>query len=78
VGGDALVVFGDGHVEIEEAKALGALAVAVATDEEAFGSGRIDAAKRTRLSGVGADLVVADYARLPELLRRLGVARGNP
>lgn len=78
VGGDALVVFGDGHVEIEEAKALGALAVAVATDEEVFGSGRIDAAKRQRLSGVGADLVVADYARLPELLRSLGIARGNP
>jgi phosphoglycolate phosphatase len=71
--GDALVVFGDGHVEIEEAKAMGATAVAVATDEEVFGSGRIDEAKRQRLWGVGADMVVPDYARLDEILGGLGL-----
>lgn len=73
----ALVVFGDGHVEIEEAKNLGALAVAVATDEETFGSGRIDDAKRQRLHGVGADLVIADYTPLPALLTHLGLPLQN-
>lgn len=71
--GEAMVVFGDGHVEIEEAKAIGGMAVAVATDEERFGSGRIDPAKRTRLTGVGADVVIPDYADLPALLPVLGL-----
>ncbi len=72
--GESLVVFGDGHVEIEQGKLLGATAVAVATDEESFGSGRIDAAKRQRLNGVGADMVIPDYASSPEILGRLGLA----
>jgi phosphoglycolate phosphatase-like HAD superfamily hydrolase len=72
LGGDALVVFGDGHVEVEQAKDLGGVAVAVATDEERFGSGRIDDAKRQRLSGVGADVVIPDYSDLTGLLRLLG------
>lgn len=71
--GPALVALGDGHVEIEQAKALGGTAVAVATDEEHFGSGRIDPAKRTRLGGVGADVVIPDYSDLPGLLRALGL-----
>ena len=70
--GTALVALGDGHVEIEQAKALGGTAVAVATDEERFGSGRIDAAKRTRLAGVGADLVIPDYTDRAGLLAALG------
>ena len=72
--GESLVVFGDGHVEIEEGKRIGATAVAVATDEECFGSGRIDDAKRQRLHGVGADMVIPDYARNPEILFHLGLA----
>ena len=71
--GSALVALGDGHVEIEQAKALGGTAIAVATDEEHFGSGRIDPAKRTRLGGVGADVVIPDYSDLPGLLRALGL-----
>lgn len=71
--GHALVALGDGHVEIEQAKALGGTAVAVATDEDHFGSGRIDPAKRTRLGGVGADVVIPDYSDLPGLLRALGL-----
>ena len=71
--GCALVVFGDGHVEIEEAKALGGTAVAVATDEASFGSGRIDEAKRTRLAGVGADMVIPDYGATGELMGLLGL-----
>jgi phosphoglycolate phosphatase-like HAD superfamily hydrolase len=72
--GSALVALGDGHVEIEQAKALGGTAVAVATDEAHFGSGRIDPAKRTRLGGVGADIIIPDYSDLPELLGALGLA----
>lgn len=71
--GAALVALGDGHVEIEQAKALGGFAVAVATDEEHFGSGRIDPAKRSRLTGVGADIVIPDYADTTGLLAALGL-----
>jgi len=71
--GNALLAFGDGHVEIEQSKALGGTAVAVATDEENFGSGRIDAAKRSRLTDVGADIVIPDYSDLSGLLTALGL-----
>lgn len=62
-GGDGrrLLSFGDGHVEVEETKAVGGLAVAVASDEERNGSGRVDPWKRARLLGVGADAVIPDY-----------------
>jgi phosphoglycolate phosphatase-like HAD superfamily hydrolase len=66
-----LLAFGDGHVEIEQAKAVGGYAVAVASDETEFGSGRIDEAKRQRLMGVGADLCIPDYHELDELLSLL-------
>jgi hypothetical protein len=48
--------------------------VAVATDEEHFGSGRIDPAKRTRLGGVGADIIIPDYSDLLDILGALGLA----
>jgi phosphoglycolate phosphatase-like HAD superfamily hydrolase len=60
VDGESLVAFGDGYVEIADCRAVGGLAVAVATDEAAR-SGRCDAWKRERLIGAGADLVVPDY-----------------
>ena len=72
--GDEMVAFGDGHVEIEQSKAVGALAVAVATDESVFHSGRTDAAKRDRLMGVGADLCIPDFRDLGPLLEALGLA----
>jgi phosphoglycolate phosphatase-like HAD superfamily hydrolase len=68
------VALGDGHVEIEQAKALGGTAVAVATDEEHFGSGRTDPAKRARLGGVGADIIIPDYSDLLDILGALGLA----
>ena len=58
--GEALVGFGDGYVEIQNIKAVGGTAVAVASDE-ARRNGEVDAWKRDRLIGVGADVVVADY-----------------
>ncbi len=59
--GRHLISFGDGYVEIENTKQVGGLAVAVASDEANNGSGRVDPWKRTRLLGVGADVVIPDY-----------------
>jgi phosphoglycolate phosphatase len=60
VEGESLLGFGDGYVEIQNIKAVGGLAVAVASDE-AGRSGKPDAWKRDRLIGVGADLVIPDF-----------------
>jgi phosphoglycolate phosphatase-like HAD superfamily hydrolase len=59
--GEQLLSFGDGYVEIENTKEVGGVAVAVASDEANNGSGRMDAWKRQRLLGVGADVVIPDY-----------------
>lgn len=67
VRGLALLGFGDGYVEIENVKAAGGVAVAVASDE-AGRSGKPDAWKRDRLIGVGADLVVPDFREKDALL----------
>lgn len=70
VEGASLVGFGDGYVEIQNIKAVGGMAVAVASDE-AGRSGQPDAWKRDRLIGVGADLVIPDYRDWRSLLRYL-------
>ena len=62
-----LVGFGDGYVEIDNVKATGGLAVGVASDESAR-SGRVDAWKRDRLVGVGADVIVPDFGEAGALL----------
>ena len=59
--GEELLAVGDGPVEISETKALGGLAVAVASDEVEPGSGRFDEFKRRQLLESGADIVVADF-----------------
>jgi phosphoglycolate phosphatase-like HAD superfamily hydrolase len=61
IGGGQLMSFGDGYVEIENTKAVGGLAVAVASDEAHNGSGRMDPWKRQRLLDVGADVVIPDF-----------------
>jgi phosphoglycolate phosphatase-like HAD superfamily hydrolase len=61
IGGEQLLAFGDGYVEIENTKQAGGLAVAVASDEAHNGSGRVDEWKRRRLLGVGADAVIPDF-----------------
>jgi phosphoglycolate phosphatase len=76
--GQKLLAFGDGYVEIENTKAAGGLAVAVASDEANNGSGKFDAWKRDRLMGVGADVVIPDYRDAGPLLDRIfaeGVSR---
>jgi phosphoglycolate phosphatase-like HAD superfamily hydrolase len=57
--GPELVAFGDGFVEIEDTKAVGGIAVGVASNE-ATRQG-IDAWKRERLIQAGADLIIPDF-----------------
>lgn len=67
--GAELLSFGDGYVEIENTKEAGGTAVGVASDE-ARREG-IDAWKRKRLIGVGADLIIPDYREWQRLLSYL-------
>lgn len=66
-----LLGFGDGYVEIEELKRVGAIAVGVASDEK-YRTG-INEWKRNRLIGAGADIIIPDYREAPALLKYLGV-----
>jgi phosphoglycolate phosphatase-like HAD superfamily hydrolase len=79
IDGARLLSFGDGYVEIENTKAAGGLAVAVASDEANNGSGRMDGWKRERLLGVGADAVIPDFRDAGPLLDCIfGTAAGGP
>ena len=69
--GENLICFGDGPVEIFHAKELGGLAVAVASDENVHGSGRMDEAKRTQLVEAGAHVVIPDYRDAASLVKIL-------
>lgn len=71
--GDELVAIGDGPVEIAETKAIGGLAIAVASDENSPGSRRFDEFKRKQLLDCGADIVVPDYQDAAALIQ---LARG--
>ena len=64
--GEEVAVFGDGFVEIENAKEVGAYAIGVASDETAR-TGRVDAWKRERLLRAGADMIIPDFACYKEL-----------
>ena len=66
--GHHLLAFGDGPVEIGFTKAVGGLAIGVASDEEENGSHRIDTLKREQLVAVGADVIIPDYAEADALL----------
>jgi phosphoglycolate phosphatase-like HAD superfamily hydrolase len=57
--GDEVLTFGDGRTEIEETKAVGGIAVGVATDEEECLE--VDAKKRRWLIDAGADYIVPNY-----------------
>ena len=69
VRGDEILGFGDGYVEIEEVKLVGGTAVGVATTEPQCTE--VDAWKRERLIGVGADFIVPNYLALDKLLEAL-------
>lgn len=67
--GAELLVIGDGPVEIAEARAVGAVALGVAFDEEC-GNG-VDAQKRQRLIAAGADLIIDDFSDLEAVMSAL-------
>ena len=64
--GSQLLAFGDGFVEIEETKAVGGIAVGVASDE-AVRQG-IDKWKRNRLIQAGADIIIPDFREQATLI----------
>ena len=67
--GEELAVFGDGYVEIENAKAVGGIAVGVASDE--VHRAGVDEWKRNRLIEAGADLIVPEFREHERLLAYL-------
>lgn len=67
--GEQFLGFGDGYVEIEEIKKVGGVAVGAATAEPECRS--IDEWKRSRLIGVGADMIVPNFAEHDRLVKTL-------
>jgi phosphoglycolate phosphatase-like HAD superfamily hydrolase len=67
--GPEFVAFGDGYVEIEDAKEVGGIAVGVATEEETREG--IDEWKRNRLIDAGADIIIPDFREGAALIRYL-------
>ncbi len=67
--GAELVVFGDGYVEIEDAKRVGGIAVGLATDEIRLAS--VNAWKRNRLLQAGADIIVPHFRESVRLVAYL-------
>ena len=63
--GEELAVFGDGPVEIRNAKERDALAVGIAADEERRSG--LDPKKRRRVMTAGADIIVTDFSHHSEL-----------
>lgn len=69
--GSALAVFGDGPVEMREARKKGAFAVGVASDEVRRHG--LNVRKRERLVKAGAHLIVPDFSQLDALLDALNL-----
>jgi phosphoglycolate phosphatase len=61
IAGEHLLSFGDGPVELEVTKAVGGLAVGVASDEEQNGSGKMQPQKHKVLAAAGAEVLIPDY-----------------
>ncbi len=72
--GSEIVCIGDGPAEMHAARAVGALAIGVASDEVER-SGRVNPLKREHLLRAGADVIVPDYRRPEELIAMLGLPR---
>ncbi|MEP7055752.1 MAG: PfkB family carbohydrate kinase [Actinomycetota bacterium] len=70
--GEAVVVIGDGPVEMREARRSGAVAVGVCSDERRRHGFNLN--KRSRLIRSGAMLLVADFSAPGELLNALGIS----
>lgn len=67
--GPEFVTFGDGYVEIEDTKAVGGIAVGVASDE--VNRQGINEWKRQRLIQAGADLIIPDFRQHEQLVSYL-------
>ena len=67
--GSELLIVGDGYVEIENAKAVGAIAVGVASVE--VNVYNMNADKRERLIRAGADIIIPDFRDGARLLAYL-------
>lgn len=67
--GSELLIIGDGYVEIENAKTVGAIAVGVASVEDNIYN--MNADKRERLINVGADIIIHDFQDGDQLLKYL-------
>ena len=67
--GSELLIIGDGYVEIENAKEVGAIAVGVASVEG--NRYNMNADKRERLIRAGADIIIPDFREGPQLLNYL-------
>ncbi len=67
--GSELLIIGDGYVEIENAKAVGAIAVGVASVEA--NRYNMNADKRERLIRAGADIIIPDFREGAQLLSYL-------
>lgn len=68
IDGRYLLAFGDGPVETRFTKAVGGLAIGVASDENENGSHRMDPLKREQLLRAGADAILPDYDEAEALL----------
>jgi len=66
LGGEGLLVIGDGYVEIQLAKEFGGYAIAAATDE--VRKKGVNAWKRKRLLAAGADMVIPDFVETERLM----------
>jgi len=69
--GPEFVTFGDGYVEIEDTKAVGGIAVGVASDE--LNRQGINEWKREKLILAGADLIIPDFREHERLVAYLFV-----
>ena len=67
--GSELLIVGDGYVEIENAKEVGAIAVGVASVEDNIYN--MNADKRERLLRAGADIIIPDFREGTQLLNYL-------
>jgi phosphoglycolate phosphatase len=69
--GEQIVAIGDGPAEMLAIKAVGGLAVGVASDE-VHRDGSVNRLKREHLIRAGADVIISDYRHLAPLLAILG------
>lgn len=66
-----IVIFGDGKVEIELGRKIGALTIGVASREDELGG--IDFLKRERLIKAGVHAIIGDFLEKEQVLKWIGI-----